>query len=111
MDILPTCMELSGISYPVTVNGLKTSRIEGKSLMPLLWKEVKTTHDTLFWEHEGGRAIRIVDWKMAALNGKPWELFDLANDRTETDNLAPQYSEKVKQLNGLWDSWYKRVNQ
>jgi len=48
---------------------------------------------------------------MSALNDKPWELFDLSTDRTETNNLAPQYSDKVKQMDGIWESWYKRVNQ
>ena len=111
MDILSTCMELSGATYPKTVNGVKTNPIEGKSLLPLIQKKIKTTHDTLFWEHEGGRAVRIGDWKMAALNGKPWELFDLSKDRTETKNLAPLYPDKVKQMEGIWESWYKRVNQ
>ena len=111
LDILPTCMELSGASYPETVNRVKTNPIEGKSLLPLLEKKIKTIHDTLFWEHEGGRAMRLGDWKMSALKSKPWELFDLSKDRTETNNLAPQYPDKVDQMNGLWDSWYKRVNQ
>ena len=111
MDILPTCMELAGVGYPSTINGLKSSPIEGKSILPLLQNQIKTTHDTLFWEHEGGRAVRIGDWKMAALNGHPWELFDLARDRTETKDLAAAYPEKVKQMNELWESWLKRVNQ
>ena len=109
MDIMPTCMELAGSAYPEMVNGLKTSQIEGKSLLPLLQKKVQTNHDTLFWEHEGGRAVRMGDWKMSALNGKPWEMFDLSRDRTETNNLASQYPDKVKQMNRLWESWYQRV--
>jgi arylsulfatase A-like enzyme len=67
-----------------------------------------TTNDTLFWEHEGGRAARLGDWKIAALKNKDWELFNLADDRTETNNLAGRYPEKVTQLNTLWEIWAKR---
>ena len=33
----------------------------------------------------------------------PWELYNLAEDRTETVNLAAQNPEKVQQLVKLWD--------
>jgi arylsulfatase len=110
MDILPTCMELAGANYPLTINGLQTSPPEGKSLMSLLTGKLENRHDTLFWEHEGGKAARIGDWKISALKNKPWELYNMAEDRTETNNLAINYPEKVKQMSVLWDDWYDRVN-
>jgi len=55
-------------------------------------------HSTLFWEHEGSRAVREQDWKLVAELNAPWELYHLKSDRTETNNLAPKYPEKVKQL-------------
>jgi len=110
MDILPTCLELAGASYPAKINGLETTPVEGKSLLPLLKHEVKTIHDTLFWEHMGGKAARVNNWKIAALEGKSWELFNLENDRTETQNLAEQFPQKVMELELLWEEWYFRVN-
>ena len=42
-------------------------------------------HDDLWWQHEGNRAIRVGDWKLVAAGREgPWELYDLATDRTET---------------------------
>jgi arylsulfatase len=75
-------------------------------------------HDYLWWLHEGSRAIRIGDWKLVAaspsLRGRggrnaqeeqqpgDWELFNLAEDRAETNNLAPKMPEKVRELAALW---------
>ena len=111
MDILPTCLELAGAEYPSKINGQKTQRPDGKDLMPLLLGKSTAIHDTLFWEHEGGRAMRLGDWKIASLKGKDWELFNLAEDQTETNNLANKLPGKVKIMDELWKSWEKRVNQ
>lgn len=105
MDILPTCMDLAKASYPSHIHGMETSPFIGKSLLPLIQGELTTTHDTLFWEHVGGRAIRIGNWKMASLKGQSWELFDLATDRTELYDLSLQYPEKIKEMNKLWEEW------
>jgi arylsulfatase len=109
IDILPTCLALAGVDYPKRVNGLETTAVEGKSMLPLINKEITTTHDTLFWEHEGGRALRIGDWKISALKNRPWELFNLAEDRTETNNLAYKMPEKVADMEMVWQSKYNRV--
>lgn len=109
IDILPTCMELAGADYPADVNGYKTTPIEGNSIIPLLNEEITTTHDTLFWEHEGGKALRIGDWKISALSRGEWELFNMAEDRTETNNLAEEMPEKVKEMDAVWKKEYKRI--
>ena len=109
IDILPTCMELTGTTYPTEINGFKTSSIEGKSILPMLNGEIATTHDTIFWEHERGRALRIGDWKISALGGNEWELFNIAEDRTETNNLAAEMPEKVNEMDTVWKEEYKRI--
>lgn len=111
IDILPTCLELAGARYPVVFNGHKTKPAEGKSLLPLLNNQVTAIHDTLFWEHEGGKAFRAGDWKIAALKDHAWELFNLANDRSEVDNLADRHPDKVREMESAWERWYKRVNE
>lgn len=110
IDILPTCLDLAGASYPSKINGFETRPVEGKSLLPLLRKETTAIHDTLFWEHEGGRAFRAGDWKIAALKDQPWELFNLAKDRTEVNNLASRKPGKVKKMEEAWQKWYNRIN-
>jgi arylsulfatase len=109
IDILPTCLELAGAEYPSEIKGFKTSPVEGRSILPLFENDVSNIHDTLFWEHEGGRALRINDWKIAALKGGRWELFNLANDRTETNNLAEKMPEKVIEMEACWEDYYERI--
>ena len=75
IDIMPTCLELAGAKYPETINGEKTFPMPGKSLLPLLYNETSSIHDTLYWEHVGGRAIRIGDWKLSALKNHPLGTF------------------------------------
>jgi len=108
IDILPTCLALSGSKYPKTINGEQTIEPPGKNLMPLLLNNTPI-HDTLYWEHERGRAIRIGDWKMSALPNKDWELFNLAEDHTETNDLSEQYPEKVKEMNDSWEIWARKM--
>ena len=98
IDILPTCLALSGSEYPEMVNGQKTISPSGKNILPLLFKETEAIHDTLYWEHEKGKAIRIGDWKMSALPGQKWELFNLAEDHTEMNDLSAKYPAKVVQM-------------
>ena len=76
--------------------------LPGKSLVPAFARDGSVTHDAIWWEHEGNRAIRVGDWKLVAAKDQPWELYDLATDRTETRDLAAQQPEKVRELAGRW---------
>ena len=109
IDILPTFLEVTGASYPSMIKGLKTTPVEGRSMIPLINGEVVATNDTLFWEHETGKALRLGNWKITALIGGEWELFDLAKDRTETNNLAYKLPEKVNEMETLWKQEYQRI--
>jgi arylsulfatase len=63
------------------------------------------------WEHEGNRAIRVGDWKLVAKGPRAaWELYDLAKDRTEMNDLASKEPERVKDLAARWDAWARRSN-
>jgi arylsulfatase len=104
-------MDLANANYPDRINDEITDFPEGKSILLLIYQGVRSTNNTLFWEHEGGRAARLGDWKITALKDKDWELFNLAEDRTETNNLALKNPEKLNQLNKLWMAWEKRVTK
>ena len=45
------------------------------------------------------------NWSTARRATSPPELFNLANDVSEKDNLASAQPEKVKELKALWDAW------
>ncbi|MGM0377409.1 MAG: arylsulfatase [Bacteroidota bacterium] len=108
-DVLPTCLELAGVSYPGSNRGKSTMKPAGKSMLPLLFRETENLHDTLYWEHQGGRAIRTGNWKMSALPGEEWELFDLSDDMTETRDLSGDYPGKVEEMNKAWQTWAEEL--
>ena len=84
--------------------------MEGESLRPILEGKEREGHAALFWEHEGQRAIRMGPWKLVALKGKPWALYDMSEDRGEMHDLASQHPEKVQELSARWEQWAKRTH-
>lgn len=109
IDILPSCLDLAGASYPDSINGLKTIAPSGVSMLPLLKGNTDEIHDTLYWEHQRGRAIRTGDWKMSALPRGEWELYRITEDHTEMNDLSAKYPEKVQELNAAWTRWAKQM--
>lgn len=111
MDILPTCLELAGADYPKEYDGHKITPMDGKPLTPILKGKQWEGHDQLFFEHVGGKAMLKDDWKIVSLrkNNDPWHLYNIADNPTETKNLADKYPEKVKEMGRAWRSWAKSV--
>jgi arylsulfatase len=109
MDIMPTCFELAGASYPVQYKGHKLTTLDGKSLAPVLAGSKRKEHEKVFFEHMGGRAVRMGNWKLVALKGEPWRLYNLAEDRTETNDLAAEHPDRIQTMSAEWDKWAGRV--
>jgi arylsulfatase len=103
IDISATVYDLAGAKYPKDAPPL-----EGKSLVPVFANK-PIDRDAIFWEHEGNRAMRVGNWKLVAKHGQPWELYDISKDRVESNNLAPNMPEKVKELSAKYDAWAKRA--
>lgn len=70
----------------------------------LLLKDGPIARDSLWWLHDGHRAIRVGDWKLVAAKGDPWELYDLRTDRAEQHNLAVKMPDKAQELAALWQT-------
>ena len=103
IDLVPTLLELAGGQRPGTWEGRPVPAPPGRSLVPALAKDVTVPRDSLWWLHEGNRALRVGDWKIVAAGVEsPWELYDLSTDRSESNNLAAQQPDRVKQMAGLW---------
>ncbi len=109
MDIMATCLDITDATYPKIYEGNLITPIEGISLLPVFQNKNWKGHESIGWEHEGGRAFMKGDWKISALRGSEWELFNLASDRTETMNLRESYPEKAKELIELWNNWASKM--
>ena len=115
-DIMPTLLEVAEADYPETHEGRRLPSLMGKSWASMLAGEtdsVRSTKDYLAWELFGNRALRQGNWKLR-WQWKPfgtgdWELFDLASDPGERNDVAAGQPEKLAALLALWDE-YVTVN-
>jgi arylsulfatase len=99
IDFVPTVLDLAGVTPAKSA----APPMPGKSLVPLFANDGTVKRDSIWWQHEGNRALRVGDWKIvAAGKDSAWELYDLAKDRTEAKNLAKEMPEKVKELAAMW---------
>jgi arylsulfatase len=111
IDFVPTFMEITGAEYPSEIRGRKLLRPDGISFLPVLKGEKPVEHPFLCWEYSTAKAVREEDWKLVKLKAKgevPWELYNLAEDPTELNDLSAQYPEKVGELMKLWEQWKAR---
>jgi arylsulfatase A-like enzyme len=110
IDLMATCVAVSGAQYPKEFHGQSIKPMEGVSLLPAIVGQPLKRAEPLFWEHEGNRAVREGKWKLVAKEDQPWELYDLELDRTEMHDLAAEEPEKVKALAAKWDTWAARAS-
>ena len=108
IDIAPTLYELAGAHYPSNHGGHEIGGLEGVSLLPALRGEALVRPAPIFFEHEGNRAVRTGQWKLVSRHGKPWELYNLSKDRSETSDLAAKLPERVASLSNSYESWAER---
>jgi arylsulfatase A-like enzyme len=113
LDILPTALAAAG------VEAKPDWKLDGVNLLPFLTGEkTGAPHEALYWRFGEQIAIRMGDWKLVKARimkgGKPAEgkastqgaeLFNLAKDIGEKEDLAAKEPEKFKQLAAAWDQW------
>lgn len=110
IDLMPTCLDLSGARYPTAVGGNTIHPLEGLSLRPVFTGRDLKRPRPIFWEHEGNRAVREGKWKIVAKENQAWELYDIEADRTEMSDLAARHPAKVQELAAKWGAWAARAN-
>jgi arylsulfatase len=109
IDLAATCLDVAGVAYPRKYDDRELLPLEGKSLVPVFEGRTRPAHEALFWEHEGNRAVRQGNWKLVAVHGGAWELYDLEADRTEQHDLAGKHPDRVKDLAAKYQQWADRV--
>jgi arylsulfatase A-like enzyme len=104
-DFLPTASELAGANPP--------NNIDGISMVPtLLGTGSQKQHEYLYWEfHERGgkQAVRIGDYKAVRLNihkepNSPLELYNLADDLHEDNNIASEQPDLIAKIESIMKS-------
>lgn len=114
VDIVPTLLEVCGIEMPKVYNGVDQTPLSGVSMVYTFDAEPDgpTNKEIQYYSMLGTRGIWKDGWKAAAvhspLSGKGnfdkdvWELYHVAEDRSESNNLAEEHPEKLQELIDAW---------
>jgi len=121
IDVLPTLVELAAVEVPARLDGIDQAVIDGTSfayLLPPGGGSEAERHVTQYFEMFGSRAIYHHGWKAvafhpigplyddqdpnASFDDDVWELYHVAHDISETQNLAAQHPPMVAELIELW---------
>jgi arylsulfatase len=127
-DIVPTILEVTGISAPEYVEGIKQKPIEGTSLAYTFDKsnaDAPTRHHTQYFEMFGVQGLYHDGWMLSAVPTRaPWdtlgavtqdpahafkfELYDVMHDWSQNSDVAAQHPDKVKELHDLMFQEFKK---
>ena len=106
IDVMPTLLELTGTKYPASYHGNKLVALPGRSFAPVFrGRNLGNRAAPLYWEHQGNRAVRTETWKLVQNWGHPWNLYAMATDRSETNDMAAAQAERVFQMAAQWNVW------
>ncbi len=106
-DIMATLVEIAGAEYPEIYAGNPILPLEGQSLVPVFARDYLPERP-LFWEHEGNAAVRLGRWKLVREYPGEWELYDMLEDRTETNDISSQHPNVVVHLGRQYEAWAER---
>lgn len=110
IDLAPTLLELAGATWPAEWAGQPVPPPPGRSLVPAFATDQTLPGRSLWWLHEGNRAFRADNWKLvAAGTNAPWELYDLALDRSERTNRIGEFPERARSLGTAWTNQWQEI--
>lgn len=108
IDIVPTMMDLAGARYPSERGGTPLTPLAGRSFAAALRGQRVPARAVTGWEHQGTRALRQGDLKIVAKHGRPWELYNLAEDRTELNDLASKDPARLDGMRRMYEAWARQ---
>lgn len=105
IDIVPTILDVTGTNWTDTWKETKAPPLSGKSLLTTFAGDVVIDRDYLYFSHDGHHALRQGDWKVVSpdQSSVEWELYNIAEDRDESNNLATQDRERMSKMQLLWN--------
>jgi len=110
IDIMATCLEVSGARYPESRGGQRILPLEGRSLVPAFQGKKIARGDAFYWEHEGNRAMVDGRFKLVSRFPDRWELYDLEADRCEMRDLSGSDPARVQNMVARYERWAERCN-
>jgi len=102
IDFMATFIEVADAKYPQQIGDRRIDPLQGKSLLPIFQGKERTPHETLYFHFGTDRALRQGPWKLVSAKLGRWELYNLNDDRTELNDLAAEYPERVQTMQAEW---------
>ena len=109
IDVLPTLADLSGTKIPATFPGRDLRPVSGVSLRPVLKGKPLERPEPIYLQFRNDIGLIDGDWKLVSFRGEEWELYNLAKDRTEINNLAARKPDRVKAMAAKWRQMTREV--
>jgi arylsulfatase len=117
-DLVPTLLELVGVSAPAEIAGTAQMPIEGESFArSIADPSAPSKRQPQYFEMFGHRGLWHGGWKAVSFHppGTPfendkWELFHLDRDFSEVDDLAAKERERLAEMIKLWWSEAEKHN-
>jgi arylsulfatase A-like enzyme len=109
VDILPTFIELCGLTAPKIA-------FDGTSLSPLLYSSGKNWPDRALVV-ESQRVVDPIKWRKCSVMTDQWrlvngkELFEIRKDPKQTEDVAAQHPEVFQRLRAKYDTFWNDVSQ
>jgi arylsulfatase A-like enzyme len=111
-DIMPTLLDLAGVTHTKQFNGHKVRPMQGKSVMDLFEGKSPTAYagaSQVGYETFGMKAYFVGDWKILWMpqpfGPGEWELFNLKQDPGEMNDLSKQHPEKRQEMITRWEQY------
>ena len=126
-DLMVTALEVTGSTFVPEIDGVKQMPVDGISLAYSFDKAgAPSARTEQYYEQLGSRAMYKDGWKAVTIHGNRmpwttagtfdfakdvWELYNLNEDFSETNDLAAVHPEKLEELKKLWDeqAWKNNV--
>jgi arylsulfatase len=121
IDVFPTLAQIAGANLTPEIS----RQVEGRSLLPLLkdanapWPDRTLVTHVGRWERSRAAeskyrhvSIRNTRWQLvsdAKDGSRQWQLFDLANDPGQRNDVVAQHPEVVQELNAAYDIWWDSI--
>jgi arylsulfatase len=116
MDIAPTLLDIVGASYPASNEDGDLAPQRGKSLAPFLTAQaesIRGRNEYLAWEFFDWYAVRTATWKATWIRepfgSGDWQLFDIAVDPGESNDVSSQHPEVMQELADKWHEYADEV--
>ncbi len=109
IDIVPTLAEITGSTIPQQYPDRDLRPVSGVSLKPILDGGKLSARPPIHLLFASDRGLRDGDWKLVSFQSEAWELYNVANDRTELNDLATSQPERLQKMIAMWNEMTENV--